>query len=128
MKNCMNEVAKLLGIELNEKFVVGNDTYKLTPRGLVMDECEFIHGALLTTLLTGEIEIKQADHKPWRPEFNKTYYFVNEDGRVCEIAWWGDSVDVMRYKLGNCYCDPRAAEINADKWKAFYASDEVLEI
>ena len=128
MKNCMNEVAELLGIELNEKFVVGNDTYKLTPRGLVMDGCEFIHGALLTALLAGEIEIKQADHKPWRPEVEETYYSVNQNGRVSTEVWWGDYIDVMRYKLGNCYHDYRAAKINADKWKAFYASDEVLEI
>lgn len=128
MKNCMNEVAKLLGIELNEKFVVGNDTYKLTPRGLVMDGCEFIHGALLTALLAGELEIKQVDHKPWKPEGNGTYYFVNEYGRVCQVDWWGDHLDMTRYKLGNCYRNPRVAEINADKWEAFYASDEVLEI
>lgn len=32
------------------------------------------------------------------------------------------------YKLGNCYRTKAEAEFNRDKWMAFYASDEVLEV
>lgn len=125
MKNCMSEVAKLLGVELNEEFVVGNDRYRLTSRGLIMDETMFIQGTILTCLLAGELEIK---HKPWKPIDNEKYYYIDENGGICSEDWWNDSTDLMRYKLGNCYRTKEETEGNVDKWKAFYASDEVLGI
>ena len=39
-----------------------------------------------------------------------------------------DFIDRMLYKLGNFYRTAEEAEANRDKWVAFYASDEVLEV
>jgi hypothetical protein len=56
------------------------------------------------------------------------YYFLDRNGDA-DCSYWNDNfVDICLYKLGNCYRTAQEAEVNRDKWKAFYASDEVLEV
>lgn len=59
----MKEVAKLLGVELEEEFKIKGDnsdydTYRLTNKGL-LDSDSFICGYCLTSLLTGKLEIEK---------------------------------------------------------------------
>ena len=56
---------------------------------------------------------------------------IEKDGDIREIEWHPCrymSNHVNRYKLGNCYRTREEAEANRDKWVAFYASDDVLEV
>lgn len=62
MENKMSEVAKLLGVELNQEFRLKNSNfvYKVTQRGLLKryyDESEFRGSSLLEELLLGKFEI-----------------------------------------------------------------------
>lgn len=125
MTNHMKEVAKMLGVEIGEEFEIkgGDGAYYLTYDGLYHNgfKCE----KTLNDLLVGVCTIK---HKPWKPIINDTYYFVRSDGDVSSAQWISNVWDHSIYKLGNCYRTREEAEANRDKWIAFYASDEVLEV
>lgn len=129
MANHMAEVAKMLGVELGEDFKCNNGyTYRLTPLGLVCpkyctDEVEY--SGVLQTLLNGGLEIKR---KPWKPKDGDYYWSINPSGRANEFVWANTASGNYNYKLGNCYRTFEEAEAHRDKWVAFYASDEVLEV
>lgn len=124
-KNHMHEVAALLGVKLDEEFILnGDETYVLTQEGLICSG-GFVQGLLLTLLLAGKLEIKR---KSWKPIKDEAYYYVSEDGLTWEEDWIDNDVDRMRYKLGNCYRTKEEAEANVNKWRAFYASDKQIEI
>ena len=127
MANHMEEVAKILGIELGEDFEIKgcNGTYYLVADGLYQAQSGFKCEKTLHDLLVGVCTIK---HKPWKPIINDTYYFVRIDGNVSSAQWISNVWDHSIYKLGNCYRTRENAESNRDKWVAFYASDEVLEV
>ena len=134
MANHMKEVAKLLGVELNEEFEVdygkGNTaTAKITQTGLhIISTSMIFYGdinrATLDWLLGGVCTIKR---KPWKPHIGESYWYT--DGHhVFSACYQGAIHDWNAYKLGNCYRDQKSAEADREKWIEFYASDEVLEV
>lgn len=123
--NQMNEVARMIGVELNEEFMVNGTKFKLTLNGLTRNNDETLYCYILTSLLTGELELRR---KPWKPIKGEIYYYVTEEGLVWSEDWVDDDIDLMRYKLGNCYRTKEEAEVDVHKWEAFYASDEVIKI
>lgn len=127
MANHMEEVAKMLGVELGEEFEVdshSNMIYCFDNYGL---KCNgFPTAETLMMLLTGKMAIKR---KPWRPKDKENFYFVAPDGYVICYPWNNkDSFNINLYKLGNCYRTTEEAKANCNKWVAFYASDKVLEV
>lgn len=133
MANHMSEVAKILGVELEEEFkiifngVCSNFNYYFTDKGLF--KCEdniIIHcGLLIEDLLTGKATIKRV---PWKPRMYDVYWVVNPEGNVFCDKYYEYFMDVNFYKLGNCYRTKEEAEANRDKWIKFYASNDVLEV
>ena len=133
MANHMSEVAKMLGVELGEEFEIcanGEATVKLTENGLeivtILGELiDHANDVCLAKLLTRQFIVKL---KPWMPKYDDTYWYIAPDG-ICHHTCWLDELDDFHfYKLGNCYRSRWEAEANRDKWVAFYASDEVLEV
>ena len=137
MHNYMEEVARLIGVELNEEFELVFDpnstchaTIKLTTDGVkiiktdVYDIFNF-KSNLLEHLLKGNYGIKK---KPWKPKYDEKYYSIGVDGNVENNAWLNDTIDRTLYKVGNCYHTAEEARINCIKWKEFYDSDEILTI
>ena len=127
MKNYMEEVAKLLGVKFGEEFEVGlcRVKYVLTKDGLFSVNTNKVSTGMLMCILNGTTEI---NHKPWKPKWNEDYYHINEIGNVVIDTWDELDVDIMLYKLGNCYRTMAEAEANRNKWVSFYASDKVLEV
>lgn len=132
MTNYMAEVAKMLGVELNEIFeyeTIPGVPLKLTETGLVClgpaKISRDVMNEALVRILTGCTKIKR---RPWKPKRDEIYYCVNTTGYVCEEKWYGDVIDTLYYKLGNCHKYKWQAEANRDKWLKFYRSDEVLEV
>ena len=79
-KNYMADVAKMLGVELEEEFNIdsrGKTIYKLTEKGLfalsILNGLEKHEDFLLAALLCGELTIKKL---PWKPKQNGFYYYV----------------------------------------------------
>ena len=129
--NHMAEIAKMLGVELGEEFECSNG-YKYILREDGIFESKYIDGfstnkfaSALVALLNGEIVIK---HKPWKPKYGEEFYFVEKNGNIGNYQYYGITYIENFYKLGNCYRTRAEAEANRDKWVAFYASDEVLEV
>ena len=131
MANYMSQIAKMLGVELGERFDINgfNEFYFLDTDGLYSFNGTYCKcDEYFSKLLAGELTIKR---KPWKPKRGETYWYVEKDGDVLEMEWHPCrymSNHVNRYKLGNCYRTREEAEANRDKWVAFYASDEVLEV
>lgn len=125
--NHMEEVAKLLGVELGEEFKIKgyNKTYILDEDGLFDQQDGMNNFMHLTCLLTGEFEIKR---KPWKPRDNEKFYVVTSNWGVMHKFWDDCSTCKNYYKLGNLYKTEEEAEANREKWIAFYSSDEVLEV
>ena len=134
MVNHMEEVAKLLGVELGEEFdVIGYPSihFVFSVDGLY---CYSVNSTYRTAsktdnvlrfLLSGEITIKR---KPWKPLYGYVYWYVHADGCVTPTTWLQANSDMSLYKLGNCYRTKEEAEADRDKWISFYASDEQLTI
>ena len=79
-KNYMADVAKMLGVELEEEFNIdsrGKTIYKLTEKGLfalsILNGWEKYEDFLLAALLCGELTIKKL---PWKPKEEEHYYYV----------------------------------------------------
>lgn len=134
MANYMAEVAKTLGVELGEEFEIREQPdikCKIYNGGLhvypIKDGIYYISSpeCTLYRLLAGVITIKR---KPWKPQYDESYYHVGTQGCVHCERWYNDALDVLYYKLGNCYRTNKEAEVNRDKWIAFYASDDVLKV
>ena len=108
-KNCMAAVAKLLGVELGEEFIIENKDRKETVV-LAMDGFHVIqpndvlgpdHGKLLSKVLHGLYEVKK---KPWVPKYKEYYYSPSiTQRRVMELLWLDDTRDYALKALGMVY-------------------------
>ena len=125
--NYMEQVAKMLGVELGQYFEVYrcDGLYTFTYSGLYDVQSGFATEKVLNNLLSGEYKIK---HKPWKPKYGDIYYAVGKTGHACSEQWYGDILDTLYYKVGNCYKTYEDAAANCEKWISFYASDEILEV
>lgn len=134
--NYMAEVAKLLGVELDEEFEIDygrtrTSTATITKNGLriintnMLDFSGDLNRTTLDWLLIGGCYIKR---KPYKPNRNDSYWTIHRGGNSVCLVWSDDIIDFYAYKLGNCYRTKEEAEANREKWLAFYASDEVLEV
>lgn len=111
----------MLGVELEEEFKLDkhNDIYKFTEEGLMyyLGDNRGWRTAPFTQndLLTGKFEIKKL---PWKPKNKDDYWFV---GWLCIDNDWeirafkthfsdADSVDNLRFAVGNCFRTYEEAE------------------
>jgi hypothetical protein len=142
MKNYLKDVAKLLGVEIGEEFVVKSDaaclhgryavlvinetsvkitesTFSCVRPGSYLDAC-----SILGELLRGAYYIER---KPWKPKYKDTYWSIGTGGVLEPGTWLNDFVDISLYRLGNCYRTAEEASANADKWISFCESDETIK-
>lgn len=99
-KNLMPDVAKLLGVELGEEFIIENKDHKQT-FVLAMDGLHPGNGNLLSKVLQGLYELKK---KPWEPKYKERYYRPNIIyKRVSDVLWRGSALDYALKELGMIY-------------------------
>ncbi len=114
-KNLMADVAKMLGVELEEEFTVPNKvaTLKISAKDGLM--CKFKDNKnweyctlYLQELLMGDMEIVKL---PWKPKDGNTYYYPNITfkGISCKV-WFGTTSDYAIYISGVCYKTREEAE------------------
>lgn len=135
--NYMEQVAHMLGVELDEEFYLEsieygcyflNDrsnkaTFKLSLSGMMTnyrndewksaDEC-------LVSLLNGAYTIVK---KPWKPQENEEYYWVDADKNIGMYQFDVSSVwDLMSYSCGNCFRTKEeiTLEVLEETWKRCY--------
>ena len=133
MVNYMKEVAKLLGVELDEKFFIvdghgkRDKPYRLTKRAVEMqlqDGMWIPSPAILIGLCSGKYKIEEP---PFKPMYGETYYTVYYNDYTPEHFVWKDSpTDYARLKCGLVFRDlveahkakPRVyEELTGKEWK-----------
>lgn len=120
--NKMNEVAKMLGVELGEEFNIDgiesvHSPFTLTEYGM-HNACGVSEHKLLVDLITGSKEIKKL---PFKPKKDDDYWACDTCGIAVLYSWDDDLVDLRNYKLGNVFRTRQDAE------NSIYKANEELE-
>lgn len=103
-KNYMQDVARMLGVELGEEFKIKDfePVYKLTDYGLCVkvDSVEWheMSGDSFIQLIKGDYEIIKL---PWQPKYGKEYYYPSSYFKIVLSARWGNYCCDFAYKEAN---------------------------
>ena len=115
-KNCMAAVAKLLGVELGEEFVIENkdrkETVVLAADGFHVIQPNNVlspdHGKLLSKVLQGLYEVKKI---PWEPKKDERYYIPSVSNQCVQKYFWHEyTLDFAMKALGMIYRTKEEAE------------------
>lgn len=115
-KNCMAAVAKMLGVELGEEFIIENadrkETVVLAADGFHVIQPNNVvgpdYGKLLSKVLQGLFEVKK---KPWEPKYKERYFWPSAFDQVIKDAYWrGDTFDCAMKLLEMVYRTKAEAE------------------
>lgn len=112
--NYYKQIAEMLGVQLNEKFML-KDTdnrirpriYKITDKGLFYEFDEtWLEGYNLFAIFQGDLTIVKL---PWKPKERCEFYYYGLNGAIKTI-WAGTTFDYYRWKFGNCFKTREEAE------------------
>ena len=115
-KNLISEIAKLLGVELGEEFIIENadrkETVVLGMDGLhVIQQNNVVgpdHGKLLSKVLQGLYEVKKL---PWEPREGERYCYPSVSAKNVDCTdWICCSFDYAMKALGMIYKTPEEAQ------------------
>lgn len=107
--NYYKQVAEMLGVELNEKFMLKDEdndflprTYRITDEGLM-----FEFGGVpetsrkLLDIISGRLTIVKF---PWKPKTDEIYYYYSPyEGLTFQEIWLNTAGDYCMWKIGNCF-------------------------
>ena len=115
-KNCMAAVAKMLGVELGEEFIIENKDRKenvvmaadgfhvIQPNDVLGPD----HGKLLSKVLQGLYEVKKI---PWEPKKDERYYIPSVSNQCVQKYFWHEyTLDFAMKALGMIYRTKEEAE------------------
>lgn len=114
--NYYKQVAKMLGIELNEEFDINymlSYRYMLTEDGLKFKDKSSdmwlgYSSPVLSKLLRGDYSIVKI---PWKPSYTQKYYVYSiGHKKALGTNWLGVTEDLLYWKLGNCFRTREEAE------------------
>ena len=115
-KNFMPEIAKMLGVELGEEFIIANadrkETVILAADGFHVIQPNNVlspdHGKLLSKVLQGFYEVKK---KPWEPKKDERYYIPSVSNKCVQEYFWEEyTMDFAMKALGMVYRTREEAE------------------
>lgn len=137
--NYMEQVAHMLGVELEEEFYLEDVTdggyyitydndktvFKLSNSGMLRRDKHVVSGWMESTyhyllgLLTGRYTIVK---KPWKPKKDEKYYYVSLRKEIVQTRFYEVHNDVMRYQLGNCFRTKEeiTPEVLEETWQKCY--------
>lgn len=115
-KHLLPQVAKLLGVEIGEEFIIENSDRKETVV-LGMDGLHVVqpnnvlgpnHYQLLVNVLQGFYKVKK---KPWEPKYGEIYYFLDiKEKEIMSYSWGNDTFDYAMKALGMIYRTEEGAQ------------------
>lgn len=115
-KNCMAAVAKMLGVEIGEEFIIENkdrkETVVLAADGFHVIQPNDVlgpdHGKLLSKVLQGLYEVKII---PWEPKEDEQFYRPNIICKeVSKELWSGSTLNYALKVFGMVYRTREEAE------------------
>lgn len=116
MANHMTEIAKMLGMEMEEEFGIRELTggkFKLTMRGMAFQsECGKVWvdvPEMLGHLLTDNFTIVR---KPFVPKRRGEEYYVYDEKIINRRTWADTPVDLSYFCSGNCFRTEQEALVN----------------
>lgn len=130
-KSYFEQVAKILGVELREKFKLKNNkniypaVYYFTDDGLYIDNGDKKH-ALLSEILSGGCEIVKLPFKPCVGDIY--WYAVGSLEHGCDyysVAWTNNILDKQNFIVGNCFRTKE--EVKAHKDEVISKLDELVK-
>ena len=119
----MQDVAKLLGIELEEEFMVTEDdsVYKLTKDGLEYKSDDgnwYYANDVFLNLLDGTIEIVKL---PWQPKRGEEYYYPGCNfNRVYSTNWENTVTDFAFKEAGMLFRTREECEVTIPELRKKY--------
>ena len=114
--NYYKQFAEMLGLELEQEFVLTDDekdkyTYKITEDGLLYKSPTFNWAisslGTIGKLLDGDVK---AVPKPWKPKKGETYWYYSNPIVINSYVWNDDLTDLLFWKAGNCFRTYEEAE------------------
>ena len=105
-KNYMQDVARMLGVELEEEFNIKDSRvfYKIANKGLYYKFNTTWYPSsndLFVKLIMGKVEIIKL---PWEPKYGDKYYYPESNfTRVSWYKWAHDSVDFALKEMGMAF-------------------------
>ena len=120
-KNCMAAVAKLLGVELGEEFIIENkdrkETVVLAADGFHVIQPNNVagidNGKLLSKVLQGLYTVKKI---PWEPQEGDMYYILNTRALFIESFMWDNGTfDYAVKNMGIIYRTKAEAEAHLEE-------------
>lgn len=144
MKNYMEQIVEMLGVQPNEEFeVVIPEEKNHKPVRYQFNSCQFgyweteggnsgfhTHWDLLLMILCGQAYIKKL---PWQPKEYEHYYgYTRSSGGgvyLYEFCWKGTHVDIFNYRHGFCYKtrEEAAQEANMKRARKFFNSYDIID-
>lgn len=113
--NYYKQFAEMLGLELEQEFVLTDDgnrkdkyTYKITEDGFLHKPQTLVNWAkspsdTILRLLNGDYKVAT---KPWKPKKGETYWYYPNPihfGVINSYVWNDDLTDLLFWKAGNCF-------------------------
>lgn len=127
--NYIPQVAKMLGVEIGERFTVKYTKRKIgtsfyfAEDGLHNEESSDVYSMTLAGILYGKYEIKKL---PWKPNLNEMYYVPYINGAITNYTksvWKNDEIDLLRYNA-NLVCRTKEEAIEKAKKMLAAVKDE----
>lgn len=134
--NKMEDVAKLLGLELGQSFKIVDDTYGIRQSYYRLTEengCEIsddntswvtVSAEVLKWLIMGDVRISKL---PWKPREDEKYYIpyinINPVHMYDEYYWNNDNIDIGYYRMGLVCNTPEEAVALTKKMLAVAKED-----
>ena len=113
----MKEVAKILGVELGERFrLYGliHPLYYLEEDGLKAVGQVGRFDDVLGKIMCGYKHIVKI---PWTPKEGERYWAIGTKGKPSQLSYSNDFlIDILNVRLGNCFKTEEEAKENADNF------------
>lgn len=133
MANHMDEVARMLGVEIGEEFQIKDKRgkildakYMISLRGIeVVIDGDWEESGWLEALIVGDAEIIK---KPWRPYIGEYYWYCVSGQEIAHNCYTGTILERYLIKSGNCYRTETEASKHYKEWEAWFESDERVDV
>lgn len=75
-----------------------------------------------------EMQKKQEEPKPWKPEAGEEYFFVNNDLSIYCFCNYNDEEDRYNFEIGNCFRTEERAEQVAEKMRLLLRLEQLHDM